>query len=272
MNLIYSLFHGFLYNSINNMSYLIYNYNNNNISLISFNQDKLTYSYINNNIYYYDKYCIQVNNLDKNNNFNIYNKKIIIFIRHGESIANIEQRNNISIYNQTRNPKLSSLGIEQSKNLTNKLNNINYFLKNNFNNFIELAIISPLLRTYLTSFYALNNTIPLIGSFLCTEKVNTNSDIGDLNYEDNLNKNLFDKNDYNFWSNKLWRNWNGKHLRSLKYDLEERVILFNDYIKSRNEKVIVVFTHFEFMKEFFNKIVKIKIDNIKNTDIYPILV
>ena len=225
--------------------------------------------------------------------FNNLNKKIVIFIRHGESQANFS--NNY----QLPNPELSENGVCQAENLSEKLIRFNTYLKDsnpdsffyNFNKGIELAVISPLKRTLLTALPTLNilTDIPVQENFLCTEKTyneESNKGFSTLeefkDYCDTTLPNRIDINDneYNNWNNIIWKNLLDNNDEIL---INYRCKLFNDYLKSKNEKVIVVFTHYNFIKTYFEEVLCISKTNLKysmngdsninsfnNTDFIPI--
>jgi broad specificity phosphatase PhoE len=212
------------------------------------------------------------NNYNINENLCYYNKKIIIFIRHGESITN--KTEDYSIFN----PELSEQGYHQSNILSSKLINFNNFLQSQYLYFkgIELAIISPLKRTLLTSIPTITMlpNIKVNSSFLCTELAGSPPEQGFLTIDQfqkynksviNININI-DVNEYNKWSQLIWDS--GRSDDTLIYD---RVRLFDDYLKSREEKVIIVFSHFQFIQSYFNYILKDNFNvSLQNTQFIPI--
>jgi hypothetical protein len=226
-------------------------------------------------------------------NFNNLNKKIVIFVRHGESEAN-KTRNH-----QLPNPVLSDKGMRQAETLSEKLIRFDNYLKtskphgffNNYNKGIELAVISPLKRTLFTALPTLTRlpNIPVQGNFLCTEATsNQESNKGYSTtgeYLDFCNCTLpgrihINDDEYNSWYNMIWKNFEDNNDNKL---IDYRCKLFNDYLKSRNEKVIVIFTHYNFIKKYFEEVLGLSKTNLeykmneykninclKNTDFIPI--
>ena len=212
------------------------------------------------------------NNYNINENICYYDKKIVIFIRHGESITN--KTEDYSIFN----PELSEKGYQQSNILSSKLINFNNFLQSQYSYYkgIELAIISPLKRTLLTSIPTISMlpNINVNSSFLCTELAGSPPEQGfdTINQFQEYNKSVtnininIDDEAYNKWSKLLWNS-----NRSDYTLISDRVRLFDDYLKSREEKVIIVFSHFQFIQSFFNYILKDNFNiSLQNTQFIPI--
>jgi len=226
--------------------------------------------------------------------FNNFNKKIVIFIRHGESQSNFTRNYHLP------NPELSDNGTCQAEILSEKLIRFDTYLKDskpnsffyNFNKGIELAVISPLKRTLLTALPTLKRltAIPVQENFLCTEKTHneeSNKGFSILQeYKDYCETilpnriNINDENEYINWCNIIWKNLPDDNDEIL---IKYRCKLFNDYLKSKNEKVIVVFTHYNFIKTYFEEVLCISKTNLEykmnadtninsyyNTDFIPI--
>jgi len=226
-------------------------------------------------------------------NFNNLNKKIVIFIRHGESEANRSHNHDLP------NPVLSDNGERQAVALSEKLIRFDEYLKksiptsffNNYNKGIELAVISPLKRTLLTALPTLRRltNIPVQGNFLCTEATwNQESNKGfstSREFLDDCNTTLPDRihtndEEYNNWYNIIWKNFRDDNDNKL---INYRCKLFNNFLKSRNEKVIVIFSHYCFIKTYFEEVLGLSKTNLeykmneynninclKNTDFLPI--
>jgi broad specificity phosphatase PhoE len=226
-------------------------------------------------------------------NFNNLNKKIVIFIRHGESEANRTHNHELP------HPELSDKGMRQAETLSEKLIRFDEYLKtsiptsffNNYNKGIELAVISPLKRTLLTALPTLTRLpdIPVRSNILCTEATsNQESNKGystTREYLEFCNSTLPDRirindDEYNDWYNMIWKNFEDDNDNIL---INYRCKLFNDYLKSRNEKVIVIFTHYNFIKKYFEEVLGLSktnleykmnadrnINSFNNTDFIPI--
>ena len=231
-DLLISLKYGFIFNYNNNCAYLLYN------SVVL------------------DINTITVKNVTlPNNNISYNNKKLIIFIRHARSISN-DTRNHL-----IRNTDLCQQGYDQAEILSDKLVNLNNFLKSQtpYTKGIELAIISPLKRTLLTAVPTLKK-IPEINvetSFLCTETAVSPSSVGFTMVEEfkEYNHSIINRNikvnddEYNKWSKLIWNNYVSDII-----SVHERKKLFNKFLRSRNEKVILVFSHGDFLKLYFDYI------------------
>lgn len=226
-------------------------------------------------------------------NFNNLNKKIVIFIRHGESEANISGNHNLP------NPTLSKKGELQSMTLSDKLVRFNQYIKTsmasgffyNYNKGIELAIISPLKRTLLTALPTLTRLtdIPVQANFLCTEATSNHRSNKGFSTSDEFLSNCntilpgrvtTKDTEYNNWYNIIWKNFDDNNDSNL---INYRCKLFNDFLKSRTEKVIIIFSHFNFIKKYFEEVLGIsktnqtykmnEYDNInclENTNFIPI--
>lgn len=213
------------------------------------------------------------------------NRKIIILCRHAESEANkINKKTDQTSENTSNtvvvginNPSLTEGGQIQSINLKNTILNINNLLKSsdensliNFKKGISLIITSPLKRTIMTAkpFVTLeeNKLIPIKSSFLCTEIVHDDSSIGFFTNEEfktNAESILgpienpldLEIENYNLWATILWKEFkNGiSPDRELKL-IEHRAKLFHEFIKSRNENVILIYSHAAFIK-FFSEVI-----------------
>ena len=216
-------------------------------------------------------------------NYNIYNKKIVIFIRHGESMANVH-----GSHMDFNLVELSARGKQQAVELKNKLIRFDTMLKASPENStfyhyrkgIQAAIISPLKRTLLTglpTFQQLPN-LPIKVTPLCSEYANTRSDMcfsrsqdyldwvpttGLVNHNGVNNRLSMDNANYDKWANILWKNFDDKN-DGIVFD--HRLRLFEEYIKKQKENVIMVVSHGQFIYHYFNKIIKspnynIQLDN-----------
>ena len=246
----------------------IFNYNNNYSYLLSDNVDFNNISVLDTTSSTIKKLVLLNNNLIINQNFLYNNKKLVIFIRHARSISN-DTRNFL-----IRNPDLCQQGYEQTKVLASKILNLNNYLKSNtlFTKGIELAIISPLKRTLLTAIPTLEilPNINVESSFLCTESAFSPSklafspsNVGFLTVDEfqKFNNSITSKNikvnndEYNKWSKLIW----GNNINDTVL-IHDRIKLFNEFIKSKNEKVIIVFSHGDFLRQYFNYILNDNID------------
>jgi broad specificity phosphatase PhoE len=289
--LLISFDYGMIYDVTNDISYIIYGKTENDYNLYSIMDNKiyiLRLETVQSNPVIRQKWFIVEKNMLIDNLYqelycqNTSCKKIVIFIRHGSTIAN-----NTNIWSstdtplddyidpETKEPNPLKNGILQSKNLGLKLLEFNNFLKLNdsieyllpYKNGIDVAIISPLIRTFQTAVNSLEivnrnngNSIPIIpikGTFLCTEQTNSISDTGKP-YEENINKELFNKTEYDNWYNILWKDFEPKKDKLL---MDYRCQLFEKYLKSRKEKVILVYSHRSFISQYFKTIVNIPHSN-----------
>jgi broad specificity phosphatase PhoE len=204
------------------------------------------------------------NNNLVNQNISCDNKKLVIFIRHARSISN--DTKNFLI----RNTDLCQQGYEQAKILADKLYNFNNYLKTQtqYSKGIELAIISPLKRTLLTAVPTLEKLpdINVETSFLCTENAVSPSSVGFSTVEEfkEFNNSVINRNikvnetEYAEWSKLIWNNYISDIIL-----IHKRKKLFDEFIRSRNEKVIIVFSHGNFLKLYFDHI----LDDNKSYDL-----
>lgn len=236
-DLLISLKYGFIFNYNINNAYLLYNSVALDINSITVKNLTLP----NNNLF--------------NNNISYNNKKLIIFIRHARSISN-NTRNYL-----IRNTDLCQQGYDQADILADKLVNLNNFLKSQtpYTKGIELAIISPLKRTLLTAVPTLKK-IPDINietCFTCTETAFSPSSVGFSTVDEfkefntsTINRNIkVNEDEYNKWSKLIWNNYVSDIIL-----VHERKKLFDNFLRSRNEKVIIVFSHGDFLKLYFDYI------------------
>ena len=243
-DILVSLKYGFIFNYNNNCSYLLSNskINSNNLSALDINSIMIKKIKLSNNIL-----------INQNRSYD--NKKLVIFIRHARSISN-DTRNYL-----IRNTGLCDQGYEQSKVLADKLYNFNIYLKSQtpYSKGIELAIISPLKRTLLTAVPTLEQLpdINVETSFLCTETAFSPSSVGFSKVEEfkEFNNSIINRNikvnedEYNKWSKLIWNNYIADIM-----SVHERKKLFDEFIRSRKEKVIIVFSHGDFLKLYFDYI------------------
>jgi len=252
-DMLISLKYGFIFNYNNNCSYLLPNSNVDHNNLLAFD--------INSNTM---KKIVSLNNNLTIKNISYNNKKLIIFIRHARSISN-DTKNYL-----IRNPDLCQKGYEQSKILASKIIDFNNYLKSktNYIKGIELAIISPLKRTLLTAIPTLEklSDINVETSFLCTETALSPSNTGFSSVEEfkQFNNSIINKNikvnekEYNKWSELIWNSYMNDIVL-----IHKRKKLFDEYLKSKNEKVIIIFSHGDFLKKYFNHILN---DDNRDTD------
>ena len=151
--------------------------------------------------------------------------------------------------------------------------------------------MTPLKRTLLTALPTLKilTDIPVQSNFFCTEATNDEESNKGFStsreFMDYCNRTLPDRIDtdnkeYNDWYNIIWKNLlDNNDNKLIKY----RCKLFNDYLKSKNEKVIIVFTHYIFIKTYFEEVLCLSKTNLEykmdadrninsynNTDFIPI--
>lgn len=261
-NMLVSLKYGFVFNYNHNSSYLLLNtkINSNNLSVFDIN-----YNTIKN---------LTLTNNKINQTISYNNKKLVIFIRHARSISNNTKNYLI------RNTGLCQRGYEQSEQLAEKLFNFNDFLESqtSYSKGIELAIISPLKRTLLTAVPTLKRLpkIEVETSFLCTETAFSPSSTGFSTVEEfkEFNNSVINRkikvneDEYNKWSKLIWKNYIADII-----SVHERKKLFNEFIRSRNEKVIIVFSHGDFLKLYFDYILDDNINyglSLDNTHFIPV--
>jgi broad specificity phosphatase PhoE len=172
------------------------------------------------------------------------NKKIVYWIRHAESLSNISELNN-----QIIDPGLTIKGYEQCDNLRK------YIELNNFKDFIELIVVSPLTRTLETCVNIIDN-IPIIA----LDEIREHIDKPCHKRKEINNKKLKYKN-INF--NKIvnldimYEKFNGNEPKS---NVINRCNWFIEWIKKRKEKKIIVITHGNYLLPMFSDVLK----NINN--------
>jgi len=272
VNFLITFSYGFIWNSNKKKGYLIYtNYGDNTYKLLDIGTDdpsriRKLLKFENNKwkitLYdNHDRYPLyefkNYNGPRMNGSYNVNNRKIVIFIRHGQSTVNLNKK-----YNEYYDPDLSDEGKRQARNLSNKLINFHNFLINsrndnnsffyNYSNGIELAIVSPLRRTLKTALPTLNaiQIKNVRESFLCTEQVKVLSDTGNYNNVDEFSRYYtekfrtidINKDEYNNYKS-LWTNFQRNKKKENDSDMQNRTTAFKNYINSRTEKVIIVFTH-----------------------------
>jgi broad specificity phosphatase PhoE len=215
---------------------------------------------------------------DNNDNSN---KKLLILVRHGVSLANLS-------YNYNLNPNhLSENGKIQCEKLASELKIFNDHLTSqidtdllkNYKKGITLAVFSPLERATQTGFISLEKIIldrilTKELNFLCTETVGSYSDVRtdyetyNITYGDKIK---IDKVHYKQWHHLLWKDFPSLKkfneltqytTDSIEFDPSKiqlnndkliefyRPKLFFDYIKSKTDNVIIVFTHSVFISNF----------------------
>lgn len=292
--------YGFIWNFDKKKGYLIYNtYDNKTFKLLDIGTDdpsrirkllkfennkwKITLLQENN----YPLYELNYNGPSLNGSYDVNNRKIVIFVRHGQSTVNLNKR-----YNDEYDADLSEEGKKQAKKLGDKLINFNNLLINskndnksffyNYSSGIELAVVSPLKRTLKTALPTLNaiGTIKVEESFLCTERVKALSDTGnygnfnefDSYYKEKFRKIKINEAEYNNYIH-LWKNFKNNRIKENDIEIKNRTIAFKNYIDSRREKVIVVFTHRHFIMNYLKyqlKVNGLSENELINTSFIPI--
>lgn len=197
------------------------------------------------------------------------NKKLIIFIRHCESLGNALNNYNIV------DPELTPKGLEQGLKLNTQMKAVCRSLKR-LNLKPELAIVSPLTRTTQTALIGLKGVdLKKEGSILCTEVVENNSckraSFNLADYSKKFPEVNFQKYEYEYWAKKLWR----MDEIETQEEVDYRCKLFSNFLSSKDDKVIIVVTHSIFIREYFKSILGITEINCnytnKNTKSYPVI-
>jgi len=208
---------------------------------------------------------LMYNEIENIHEYDIKDKKIIIFIRHGETITNKCPL----LLPLVHNSELTDNGYDQAKYLSKKLINFNKFLtqtndpENVFYDYkkgIEIALISPLQRTLLTAKPTLNllPPIPIVSNFAITEQVTYRSDTGYRNVDHFLKrcaqiikkKIHVDKSEYAYFSNILWTQNRDPPMED-SIHVKSRCQIFDEYATKATQKVILVFSHYMFISEYF---------------------
>lgn len=158
----------------------------------------------------------------------------IFFVRHAEGIHNIFKDNNENL--KIKFPHLSQKGKDQAKELNKKLLKLD----------IDLAIISPTTRTLQTATIACNNMdINMIAHPSIREVLHNSCDYRKNKYV--LRNNFIDV-DFSLIAHE-------DPLQLYEDDelIYERCDIFYQYLKTLDNKNIVVFSHNGFLYRFLNK-------------------
>lgn len=187
-------------------------------------------------------------------------KKNIYCIRHGLAEHNVlyeKYGDEAHFYEDYVDTSLVSEGIQQATNLGEKIISMPEI------NNIELIIVSPLKRTLQTCENIFTNTnIPKIsleevreypcGLHTCNKRESIS-----------LKKQQFININFDYIKNDKDLLWNSDRLETL-IELDSRVNMFKEFLKSREESNIVVISHCDFL----SKLMYGKIQQLKHCEIY----
>lgn len=185
-------------------------------------------------------------------------KKQIYWIRHAESYSNISNN-----YDNVIDPNLTQDGIKQCEQLKKKIksNGFNKFNGvNNFDDKIDLIVVSPLTRALETCSNVFNEFIGRV-KFVCLEDIRERID--KPCHKRKQKKTLKNKYEFIDFSNlvsdddELYNKYNGLEKKS---NIIKRCNKFVKWLKDREELNIVVITHGNFLYPMFNNV----LDNIPN--------
>jgi broad specificity phosphatase PhoE len=175
----------------------------------------------------------------------VKNKKIIYWIRHGESLSNISDLNHNII-----DPDLTTNGKKQCQELKKKikLDNIDYK--------IDLVVVSPLTRTLETCSNTFDDLINKT-KFICLEEIREHIDKPcHKRKKKNILVNKYKQIDFSnleYDDDFLYNKYNGLETKTQVID---RCNKFIRWLKSRKEKNIAVITHGNFLYPMFNDVLK----------------
>lgn len=175
----------------------------------------------------------------------VKNKKIIYWIRHGESLSNISDSNHDII-----DPELTFTGKSQCDELKKKIKSDNIDSK------IDLIIVSPLTRTLETCSNVFDDLVNKI-KFICLEEIREHIDKPcHMRKKKNLLVNKYKHIDFSNLTHDddfLYKHYNGLETKS---NVIERCKKFVRWLKNRKEKNIVIITHGNFLYPMFNDVLK----------------
>ena len=188
--------------------------------------------------------------------------KTLYFIRHAQAEHNValEKHNNnkdILIENKYFDSKLSKRGREQRRQLLNKDE-----IKE-----VDIIFVSPLTRTLETAEILCNLKKPIVALELVRERLGVRP--CDKRRSITEQKERFIKIDFSLCEDDEDKLWKLNH-RETEEELKQRIINFLEWVKKTEYKKIAIITHNGYILRLCNKVLNIKVEKVKNCDIFKI--
>ncbi len=186
--------------------------------------------------------------------------KTLYFIRHAEAEHNPDvDKYGKDILTDWKyfDAKLTEYGKEQREGL----------LKKDELKEVDIIFVSPLTRTLETSEVLYNLKKPIVALELVRERLGIRP--CDKRRSITEQKERFTKIDFNLCEDDEDKLWKLNH-RETEEELKQRIELFLKWIKTRKYNKIAIITHNGYILRLCNKVLNIKVEKVKNCDIFKI--
>ncbi len=186
--------------------------------------------------------------------------KTLYFIRHAQAEHNIDvDKYGKDILTDWKylDAKLTEKGREQRKEL----------LKKDELKEIDIIFVSPLTRTLETSEILCNLNKPIVALELVRERLGVRPCDKRRNISEQ--KTRFTKIDFSLCEDDEDKLWKLNH-RETEEELKQRIELFLKWIKKTEYNKIAIITHNGYILRLCNKVLGIKVEKVKNCDIFKI--